>query len=175
MKEALFRIGTMLLFVVAVSLSFNAGEKYGRGKGMDPAGKLDTVTVTKWVHDTVEVESSKPAGSVSAMLPLIPSKNDEISTPAEVYPDTIHQNKPDSALVSVPIEEKLCVGENYRAIIRGFQPELVDIWINQTENDISVPYRKRWSFTVGPQVGVGITPEGWRPYAGLGVTFGYSF
>jgi hypothetical protein len=36
-------------------------------------------------------------------------------------------------------------------------------------------YRKRWSFTVGLQVGIGYTPAGVQPYAGAGVTFGYSF
>ena len=81
----------------------------------------------------------------------------------------------DSVLVEVPITEKRYEAENYRATVRGFQPELVDIWIRQKETTIRVPYRKRWSFTVGPQMGIGYTPAGVQPYAGAGVTFGYSF
>jgi len=61
------------------------------------------------------------------------------------------------------------------ATVRGFQPELVDIWIRQKETTIRVPYRKHWSLTVGPQIGYGLTPKGAQPYAGAGITFGYSF
>ena len=45
----------------------------------------------------------------------------------------------------------------------------------QDEKYITVPYYKRWSLTLGPQAGVGITPKGVQPYAGFGLTFGYSF
>ena len=81
----------------------------------------------------------------------------------------------DSVLVEVPITEKRYEAENYRATVRGFQPELVDIWVRETSTTIRVPYRKRWGFTAGPQVGIGYTPAGVQPYAGAGVTFGYSF
>ena len=56
-----------------------------------------------------------------------------------------------------------------------FQPELVDIWIKDASTIIRVPYRKHWNFTVGPQIGIGYTPAGVQPYAGAGITFGYSF
>ena len=73
------------------------------------------------------------------------------------------------------ISEKVYEGENYRATIRGYQAELADIWIKRRETTITVPYRKHWSLTLGPQGGVGITPKGIQPYAGFGATFGYSF
>ena len=78
-------------------------------------------------------------------------------------------------LVDVPISEKHYVSENYRATVRGYRADLVDIWIKQRETIVTVPYRKHWTWTIGPQAGFGITPEGWRPYAGVGATFGYSF
>ena len=81
----------------------------------------------------------------------------------------------DSVLVEVPITEKRYEAENYRATVRGFRPELVDIWGRETSTTIRVPYRKRWNLTVGPQMGIGYTPAGVQPYAGAGVTFGYSF
>ena len=159
-----------------------AGRMFGRKEGLPPSLKRDTVRVVSWLHDTVEVESSRPAGSVPAKLPVV----QESTTNAQIAPEIEHsgdisvQDPPeiaqrDSALVEVPIEEKAYAGENYRAVVRGFRPELVDIWVRKETETIRVPVRKHWSVTAGPQLGVGITPDGWRPYAGVGVTFGYSF
>ena len=176
------RFFLLLAVLLALGASFWLGGRMARRGGVAPAGKPDTVTVTKWVHDTVEVASSEPAGAVAAKLPVV----QESTTNAQIAPEIEHsgdisvQDPPeiaqrDSALVEVPIEETTCVGANYRAVIRGFRPELVDIWVRVTSTTIRVPYRKRWSFTVGPQVGIGYTPAGVQPYAGAGVTFGYSF
>lgn len=125
----------------------------------------DTVYVEKWVHDTV-LEPYEVVKVETKIVPLPVHDTTEVS-------DTV--NVRDSVLVEVPITEKSYASSNYHLTIRGFQPELVDIWIRQQEKIITVPYQKRWTFTVGPQVGVGITPKGWQPYAGAGITFGYSF
>ena len=154
-----------LAVILAVAASFWAGGEYARRKGLVPSEKPDTVTVTKWIRDT------------------IPAVKDSIVYRTKVVPLPVHDTTSvhdttavvDTVLVEVPIIEKTYNGDNYMATIRGFQPELVDIWVKQKETTITVPYRKRWGFTAGPQVGVGITPQGWQPYAGLGVTFGYSF
>lgn len=87
--------------------------------------------------------------------------------------DTLHTI--DSVLVDVPISEKGYASENYRVTIRGYRAEMTDIWIRQKETFVAVPYRKHWSWTLGPQLGVGFTPKGFQPYAGVGATFGYSF
>lgn len=151
--------------LVAVAASFWMGGEYVRRKGLVPSERPDTVYVEKWVRDTVyQPKDSFIVRWQTAYLPVH---------------DTTYiretERVVDSVLVDVPISEKHYVSENYRATIRGFQAELVDIWVKQKETTITVPYRKRWGFTAGPQVGVGITPQGWQPYAGLGVTFGYSF
>ena len=154
-----------LAVILAVAASFWAGGEYVRRKGLVPSEKPDTVTVTKWIRET------------------IPVVKDSIVYRTKVVPLPVHDTTSvhdttavvDTVLVEVPIIEKTYYGDNYKATIRGFQTELVDIWVKQKETTITVPYRKRWGFTAGPQVGVGITPQGWQPYAGLGVTFGYSF
>ena len=81
--------------------------------------------------------------------------------------------------VEIPIEEKEYKSEEYYAVIGGFNPYLKSIevyprteYINTTE---TVTKRKRWGVSLGVQGGYGITPVGWQPYAGVGVTFGYSF
>ena len=145
-------------------ISFFVGERYGTKKGL-AYGKPDTVTVTRWVHDSIPY----PVDSIVYRTKLVYLP---VHDTTETHDTTeVH----DSVLVEVPIVEKTYTGPNYKATIRGFQPELVDIWIKQKETVIAIPYRKHWSFTVGPQAGFGITPKGWQPYAGAGATFGYTF
>ena len=158
-------ITLVVLALVAVAASFWLGSEYAIRRGLVPAGQPDTVTVTKWVRDTIPaVKDSIIYRTKIVALPVHDTTVTEIETVAH-----------DTVLVEVPIVEKTYTGENYKATVSGFQPELVDIWIKQKETTITIPYRKRWSFVAGPQVGVGYTPSGLQPYAGLGVTFGYSF
>ena len=158
-------IALIVALVFAVGASFFLGYISARHKYDKPIQGKDTVTITKWERDTIY----EPKDSIiykwrTAYLPFHDT--------TEVHDTTVVR---DSVLVDIPIWEKPYVGENYRLTIRGFQPELVDIWVKQTMKYVYIPYQKRWVFTVGPQVGYGFTPQGWQPYAGLGITFGYSF
>lgn len=162
MKRSSIILALAVLLAVAASFLFGGyiGRKYA-GKALN---RPDTVTITKWVAAPIPEPVTKP---VLPKLYLLP-----VHDTTAVH-DTTHTT--DSVLVEVPIVEKTYEGENYRATVRGFQPELVDMWVKERETTITVPYRKRWSVTVGPQVGIGITPNGIQPYAGAGVTFGYLF
>ena len=156
----------VLAVLLAVAASFLVGGYVGRKSAEGALNRPDTVTITKWVRDSIPY----PVDSIvyKTKLVYLPAVHDT----TEVHDTTaVH----DSVLVEVPIVEKTYEGENYKATVRGFNPELVDMWVKQTERTIFVPSRKRWSFTAGPQVGFGFTPNGWEPYAGAGVTFGYSF
>ena len=152
--------------VVAVAASFWSGWDIARKRYQNSSERPDTVYRTKWVAAPIPEPQVKPVLPKLVWLPVV--EHDTLA----VHDTTAIR---DSVLVEVPIEERTYPGEDYRVTVRGFHPELVDIWIRQRETTITVPYRKRWSFTVGPQVGVGITPNGWQPYAGAGITFGYSF
>ena len=154
-----------LAVILAVAASFWAGGEFARRRGLAPAGKPDTVLVTRWIRDSIPVVKD----SIVYRTKIVPLPVHD--TTVTEFETVSH----DTVLVEVPIVEKTYYGDNYKATIRGFQPELVDIWVKQTERTITVPYRKRWSFTAGPQVGVGFTPQGVQPYAGAGVSFGYSF
>lgn len=155
-----------IVAALAVVASFWSGYDIARKRYQSLPERPDTVYRIKWVSAPV------PEPEVTPVLPKLVYLPVREPVPYAVH-DTLY--KTDSVLVEVPIVEKQYIGDDYRATIRGFQPELVDIWIRQMETTITVPYRNRWSFTVGPQAGVGITPKGWQPYAGIGATFGYSF
>ena len=161
-------IALILAFILAVGASFYLGGQFMLHHYESPLGRPDTVYLTRWVKDSAKVKSSDLVAKIPVFLPLfLPD-----TVPVHVHDTTVVH---DSVLVEVPIIEKLYAGENYQATVRGFMPELVDIRIKQSEIRVTVPYRKRWGFTVGAQAGFGITPSGWQPYAGIGGTFGYSF
>ena len=156
----------IISFILAVGLSFWAGGRFMRHNYKPDIGKSDTVYVTKWVRDSAKVKSTTLVAKIPVFLPLFFSDTTFVHDTTAVH---------DSVLVEVPITERLYSGENYQATVRGFRPELVNIWVKQSQMTVTVPYRKRLGFTVGAQVGFGITPNGWQPYAGVGGTFGYSF
>lgn len=154
----------VLAFILAVIASFLLGGEFVRRKGLVPSERPDTVTITKWVAAPIPEPTTTP---VLPKLYLLP-----VHDTTAVHDTTTVR---DSVLVEVPIVEKTYEGENYKATVRGFQPELVDIWVRQEDKYITVPYRKRWTITIGPQAGFGLTPKGWQPYLGGGITAGYSF
>lgn len=85
----------------------------------------------------------------------------------------------DTMWVDVSIESREYKSEEYFAIIEGYNPMLKYIevyprtaYINSTE---TIKKRKHWGVGIGVQGGYGFTPKGWQPYAGVGVSFGYSF
>ena len=176
----------MLLSVLAGWLGRMAYEEMNA----PPAPQVDTV----WIRDTIKMVETKPAGTVVATLPVhhrttVLSKDDNFMAPdaslladndttvAEYFRDTTKMMQPcDSVAVDVPIEQRTYEGENYRAVVQGFRPELVsiDIRIPKIAAPATEPV-KRWHFTVGVQLGYGFTPAGWQSYAGIGGTFGYSF
>ena len=92
-----------------------------------------------------------------------------------VHCDTLR----DTIWVELPIENREYKSEEYFAIVEGYNPMLKYIevyprtaYITTTE---TIKQKKRWGVSLGVQGGYGITPKGWQPYAGVGVSFGYNF
>lgn len=89
-------------------------------------------------------------------------------------PDT----KEDSVNVVIPIERKVYADSLYRAVVSGYKPSLDSMTVYPrttiVKTTIEQP-RSPFAFSVGVQMGYGITPRGCQPYAGLGVSFGYTF
>ena len=85
----------------------------------------------------------------------------------------------DTMWVDLPIENREYKSEEYFAIVEGYNPMLKYIEVYPTTKYITttetIKQKKRWGVSLGVQGGYGITPKGWQPYAGAGVSFGYSF
>ena len=85
----------------------------------------------------------------------------------------------DSVDVELPISERTYKNDEYYAVVRGYDPSLKyievyprTIYLTTTN---TVTKHKRWDISLGAQMGYGVTPKGWLPYTGLGLTFGINF
>lgn len=132
----------------------------------------DTIIVRDTLREYFPREvSSKHIRTENAFLRLA------LGMPLIMLRDTV--TEVDSVLVEVPIEEREYKGDEYYAVVGGYDPYLKSIevyprtsYITTTE---TIKQRKRWGVSLGVQGGYGFTPKGWQPYAGVGVSFGYSF
>lgn len=149
----------MLCFVVGynVGLRKNAavGDTDGRSVTLE---RTDTVTVRDTVTELV-------AHRVTVI------RHDTLVTPR----DTVY----------LPIEQRHYVHTldndsvkgTVTAAVSGFDVNLDSLYydLSFTQKTVVVTKRRKWGFTVGPQVGVGYGGAGLKPYVGIGISWGYSF
>lgn len=132
------------------------------------SGRFSHVNVkvdTLYVRDTLRVET--------------PVFIDRHTVDTMVVSVTEFQVVHDTAWVQLPREEVEYRDTSYRAVVSGFLPRLEELEIYQkervvtiqTERVVAVPDAKRWG--VGVQAGYGITPAGFQPYLGLGVSYNF--
>lgn len=152
-----------VVFILAVVGVFFLGRATKTLEPLEREVERDTVIV----RDTVRERYPEP---------VVEYRTRNVYLPVPVIErDTIR----DTVLVELPITEREYKGEEYYAIVEGYDPKLKyfevyprTAYINTTE---TIAKRKRWGVTLGVQGGYGFTPKGWQPYAGVGVTFGYTF
>lgn len=164
MVNKITSILALIIFVVCVVGAFF----FGRASVKDT-----TIVSTKIERDTIIVRDTiveyYPQEVVRTVV-----RTERVEVPV-VRCDTIRE----VVEVELPIEEREYKSEEYYAIIGGYNPYLKSIevypttrYINTTE---AITKRKRWGVSLGVQGGYGITPHGMQPYAGVGISFGYSF
>ena len=153
------RILPPLLFVVGVVAGFLLSRHFAI-KAPVPG----TVTVkvdTLYLHDTLRVDT-----------PVIVERRVVDTMTVEV---TDYLVVHDTAFVKLPREEVEYRDSSYRAVVSGFLPRLEEMEIYRKERVVTietervVKARSRWG--VGAQAGYGITPAGFQPYLGVGVSF----
>lgn len=85
----------------------------------------------------------------------------------------------DSVDIELSITERTYKNDEYYAVVSGYDPSLKYIEVYPRTVYLTtintVTKHKRWNISLGAQMGYGFTPQGWQPYAGLGVTFGINF
>ena len=158
------------LAIFAIVLVFVLGALAGawlRGLRPGPVPEPDIQRDTVWLRDTVKLPAPKPQTVHVTDTAYVPVR------------DTIRLK--DTTYVAVPISQTYYHEKEYQAWVSGYRAKLDSIHVIQSTAVVEVPvYKtvtktKHWSVTVGPQVGYGFTPKGWQPYAGVGITAGYTF
>lgn len=161
---------------IAITLCLVGAFFLGRAtKRVDPISttiERDTIVVRDTIREYFPREVSRShirTGNAYLRLAL--------GMPLIMLRDTV--TEVDSVLVEVPIVEREYRGDEYYVVVGGYDPYLKSVevyprtaYINNTE---TIKQRKRWGVSLGVQGGYGFTPKGWQPYAGAGVSFGYSF
>ena len=108
------------------------------------------------------------------IVPLTPPPIHEDSTLSvpSPSPDTLTiVERGDSAEVIIPMTQKVYETENYRAYISGYRATMDSIFIRQQTTTIRIREpTKQKRFSIGLQVGYGMTPKGFQPYAGIGIS-----
>lgn len=153
-----------------------------------PSANNESTTVVAIVNDTIpsiaptETEV-KQLPNIAARLPVVPSSKSKASVPLDtccVQPNANHievdedsDHPPDSVDVLVPITQKVYEDSTYRAYVSGYNATLDSIYVfRRTEyitNNVVVKTKPK-RFSVGVQAGYGITPRGFQPYIGIGVS-----
>lgn len=165
MEKKVILILALIIFVGGCVGSFFFGR----------ATKGTSIVSTEIERDTIIVRDTlRESYPVEVMREVVRT---EYKFLTRVERDTITLR--DTILVELPIEEREYKGNDYHAIVGGYNPYLKSIEVYPTTKYIktteTVKERKRWGFGVGVQGGYGYTPKGWQPYVGVGVSFGYSF
>lgn len=155
-----------LIFVTALAVaSFYYGRSVGRQYVTLAEVERDTIVVRDTVRDTLPVPVDRWRTRV------------RVDTVYFACVDTV--TTCDTVRVEVPIERVEYRTDRYYAIVEGWRPTLAYIETYDAQTIITERQRvessKRWGITLGVQAGYGITPKGMQPYAGGGVTFGYTF
>lgn len=124
----------------------------------DLAPAIRDSVVIRYQYETIPVTPPPEPGD-TAVIPLPPPDN---VTVVEYG---------DSAEIIIPILQKVFEGENYRAYISGYRATMDSIFVKQRTNTIHIREpTKQKRFSIGLQAGYGMTPKGFQPYVGIGVS-----
>lgn len=170
-----------LLYVVVALILCAASFFIGRGcQSVSVIPSSESVVVDSTTSETI-IPDLAPALRDSVVvryqyeiIPVSPPPKSTDSTFSVTLPppDSLAVvERGDSAEVIIPITQKVYETEDYRAYISGYRATMDSIFIRQRTNTIRIrePTKPK-HFSIGLQVGYGMTPKGFQPYAGVGVT-----
>lgn len=159
----LIAILALIIFVGCVVGAFFFGRATTRTDIVSIEVERDTIIVRDTIREYYPQEVEK-----------VVVRTERVEVPIVVR-DTIRE----VVEVEIPIEEREYKSRDYRVVIGGYNPYLKSVevypqtvYINATE---SITKQQRWNLMLGVQGGYGITPMGWQPYTGLGITLGINF
>ena len=156
------RLQILIAFVFA-ALCLLSGYFLGRRATSSSEAKIETVTDTLRITDTLLVE--KP----------VPVEVRVVDTMLVAVTDTVHLN--DTVYLTLPRETKVYGDATYTAQVSGYRPALdwIEVYPQRevVTRNIFVDSRKRWG--IGLQAGYGAYATGGQvrlaPYLGVGISW----
>ena len=152
-------------FILGLALGFCIGAAVAKVAMRSESEKtIDTVTVV----DTVRY--AMPVAKDSTVI--------RYNTVTAYATDTLYEvvriERIDScsAVVSIPITQKVYEDSLYRAWVRGYEARLDSIDVYSRTQTITIVEKskpKRWG--LGVQAGVGANHKGFTPYVGIGISY----
>ncbi len=165
------KIVVVLILVVMCLLSFFVGRKTSGNINQQERDVVDTI-----IHiDTVAYLLPIPRDSVvirydHIAVPIVPAHCDSVELCSDSGNVTVDASR-DSATIHIPITQQVYETDAYRAYVSGYRPSLDSIFImNKTTEVIVKKHAKANRFNIGVQAGYGLTPKGFQPYVGFGVS-----
>lgn len=169
------KVFTVLLVLFLCALFFFAGRGCTSGTAIPSSNEVvvDSTTTEVSVPDTAPV----PRDSVVIRYQYV----DVPLTPPPITGDTLSEEQRtdnlsvtingDTAEVAIPITQTLYETDNYRAYVSGYRARLDSCYVKSTTTTIRIrePTEKK-RFSIGLQAGYGMTPKGFQPYIGIGVS-----
>lgn len=168
------KLGILSIGLILCALSFLVGRSCSENViPNSTVGVIDTTIVESTFSDTSPI--SRDSVVVKYRYVSVPIFKDlKDSTEARDPPASTGiatEIIGDSARIEIPITQKKYETEEYRAYVSGYEPMLDSIFVTQRATMIRI--REPTSikrFSIGLQAGYGMTPEGFQPYFGIGVS-----
>ncbi len=165
------RIVVVLILIVMCLLSFFVGRKISGNINQQEREVIDTI-----IHiDTVAYLLPIPRDSVvirydHIVVPIAPSHRDSTEYCSDNDNVTVDVSQ-DSATIHIPITQQVYETDTYKAYVSGYRPSLDSIFIMNKMAEVIVKKQAKTNrFNIGVQAGYGLTPKGFQPYVGFGVS-----
>lgn len=167
-----------LIVLIICAASFLAG-RCSRSVTVIPASEckvIDSITTEDTVADlapALAVKDSVVVRHQYKVIPLTPppETSDSVTVIDSNPEDIAIVECGDSAEVVIPITQKKYETEDYRAYVSGYCATLDSVFINRPTTTIRIRESTRQKhFSVGFQAGYGMTPKGFQPYLGIGIS-----
>jgi hypothetical protein len=147
----------IIAIVITAIIAFFFGEQYEAKYHPVIIQRVDTLTLTNTIRDTI-------------LEPVTVYRHRTDTIPVHVM---VHDTLEIKVQVPVPIIRKEYETEDYRAVIEGWRPSLIEMEVYQKTHYITntVTIKSKQRFGVGLQAGYGFTPNGGVPYIGVGIHY----
>ncbi len=141
---------------------------------------IEEVVSRDTIRDTVFIPAptAKDSTLVRKSIVRLPVSNKDSPAVVPEKPDSLRDSNiitadlnKDSVDVEIPITQKVYEGNDYRAYVSGYNPNLDSLMIFRKSEYVKIRSpTKPPRFSVGLQAGYGMTPKGFQPYIGVGIT-----